>query len=138
MKTIKNNGYDRVVGFKWGMITYWKGLKRRDKRDITYNLSIHLGAMNRCLPVCLRRVYRSSRKPRFRNLPLLHLLLSPVLLSIFLYFIVLAVLELLGEYVFYHIYDELVTMPVSKKKLAYEFIWTSIAVLLVLYCFMVK
>ena len=132
MKIIKNDGYGRCVGFKWGIIKYWKILTRNPRTEALYCLTLNFGVMDRCLPICVRRVYRSTRKPRFRNLPLLHLVLFPVFMCILLYFILLALFDLLGKYVFYHIYDELITMPLDRKKLIYGVSWTVIALIFII------
>ena len=133
MKIIKNNGYDRVVGYKWGLVLYWKHFNKREGGNEVFYLTIDLGMINRGLPVFFRRIYKSTRRPKLRNLPLLHLIIFPWLALIYLYFIVIAIIELIGVYVFYHVYDELITMPMNRKKLVYELTWTITAIVLLFF-----
>ena len=131
MKIIKSDSFNKVVGYKIGLLTYGKlTISRQNKTD--YRIEINFGKANKHIPNYLWMLYKSPKKPKIRNLPFLHLLAIPQLIASTVYLVLFFVLNVIWVTCFFHIYDELCICPRSWTRLTYEFIWTGIALVLML------
>lgn len=130
MEIIKLDSFNKIVGYKIGLLTYGKITNSREAKTY-YRVEVNFGKANRFIPNCLWMMYNSPAKPKFRNLPFLHVFAIPQIIASSVYLVLVVIFNVTRVTCFYHIHDTLRIYPRDKTRLVYEFIWTGLALFLI-------